>query len=75
MLGGALNVGVTPIEAKEILHHAVPYVGMARVFDFIHATNEVLTSRGIKLPLEGRRHPLRRDSQKGWNCRSRSSET
>jgi 4-carboxymuconolactone decarboxylase len=26
---------------------------MAKVFDFIHATNEILESRGIKLPLEG----------------------
>jgi len=25
----------------------------AKVFDFIHATNEILESRGIKLPLEG----------------------
>ena len=28
MLGGALNVGVTPVEAKEILYQAVPYVGL-----------------------------------------------
>jgi 4-carboxymuconolactone decarboxylase len=53
MLGGALNAGVTPVEVKEIVYQAVPYVGMAKVFDFIHATNEILESRGIKLPLEG----------------------
>ena len=53
MLTGALNVGVTPIEVKEIVYQAVPYVGMAKVYDFIHATNEVLESMGIKLPLEG----------------------
>lgn len=53
MLGGALNVGVTPVEAKEIVYQAVPYVGIAKVFDFLHTTNEVLQSRGIKLPLEG----------------------
>jgi 4-carboxymuconolactone decarboxylase len=53
MLGGALNVGVTPIEVKEIVYQAVPYIGIAKVFDFIHATNEILESRGIKLPLEG----------------------
>src|SRR5271166_2052746 len=53
MLGGALNVGVTPIEAKEILYHSVPYVGVAKAFEFIHATNEVLKSRGVELPLEG----------------------
>ena len=53
MLGGALNVGVTPVEVKEIVYQSVPYVGMAKAFDFIHATNEILVSRGIKLPLEG----------------------
>jgi 4-carboxymuconolactone decarboxylase len=53
MLGGALNVGVTPVEVKEIVYQSVPYVGMARVFDFIHATNDVLKERGIALPLEG----------------------
>jgi 4-carboxymuconolactone decarboxylase len=52
MLGGALNVGVTPVEVKEIVYQAVPYVGMAKVFDFIHATNEILESKGIELPLE-----------------------
>jgi 4-carboxymuconolactone decarboxylase len=53
MLGGALNVGVTPVEAKEIVYQAVPYVGMAKVYDFLRATNEVLASRGVNLPLEG----------------------
>lgn len=53
MLGGALNVGVTPVEVKEIVYQSVPYVGIAKAFDFIHATNEILESRGIKLPLEG----------------------
>ena len=51
MLRAALTVGVTPIEAKEILYQAVPYVGIAKVFDFIHVTNEVLTERGVELPL------------------------
>jgi 4-carboxymuconolactone decarboxylase len=53
MLGGALNVGVTPIEVKEIVYQSVPYVGIAKAFDFIHVTNEALESRGVKLPLEG----------------------
>jgi 4-carboxymuconolactone decarboxylase len=53
MLVGALNVGVTPVEGKEIVYQSVPYVGIAKAFDFIHATNEILESRGIKLPLEG----------------------
>ena len=53
MLGAALTAGVTPVEAKEILYQAVPYVGMGRVFDFLHATNDVLNDRGVELPLPG----------------------
>jgi 4-carboxymuconolactone decarboxylase len=49
----ALNVGVTPVEIKEILYQSVAYVGMAKAFDFVHATNEVLSSQGIQLPLAG----------------------
>ena len=53
MLGAALTAGVTPVELKEIVYQAVAYVGMAKVFDFIPATNDVLTERGIQLPIEG----------------------
>jgi len=53
MLGAALAVGVTPVEAKEIVYQSVPYVGMGRAFDILHATNDVLTARGVELPLPG----------------------
>jgi 4-carboxymuconolactone decarboxylase len=53
MPGATLTVGVTPVEVKEIVYHAVPYVGTAKVFDFVHATNDVLTERGVELPLPG----------------------
>jgi 4-carboxymuconolactone decarboxylase len=53
MLGAALTVGVTPVEAKELVYQAVPYVGMAKVFDFLHATNDVLAARGVELPVPG----------------------
>ena len=52
MLGASMNVGLTPIEIKEILYQAVPYVGIAKAFDFIHTTNQILQSKGIALPLE-----------------------
>lgn len=47
----ALNFGVTPVEIKEVLYQAVPYVGMARAFDFIAITNAVLIEHGVDLPL------------------------
>lgn len=53
MLSAALECGVTPVEAKEILYQAVAYLGIGRVFPFLHAANEVLQARGVALPLEG----------------------
>jgi 4-carboxymuconolactone decarboxylase len=52
-VNAALNVGVTPVEIKEILYQSVPYVGIAKVIEFIYATNEIFTERGIELPVEG----------------------
>ena len=51
MAGAGLTIGLTPVELKEIVYQAVPYVGMAKVFDFLHATNDVLTERAVRLPL------------------------
>jgi 4-carboxymuconolactone decarboxylase len=52
-VNAALNVAVTPVEVKEILYQSVPYVGIAKVIDFIYATNDIFKERGIQLPLEG----------------------
>jgi 4-carboxymuconolactone decarboxylase len=52
-VNAALNLDITPVEVKEILYQSVPYVGIAKVIDFIYATNEILTERGIELPLKG----------------------
>lgn len=53
LVGAALNNGVTPVQVKEVVYQATPYVGVARVLDFLHATNDALSERGIALPLEG----------------------
>lgn len=53
MVDAALNVGLAPVVIKEILYQSVPYVGVAKVFDFLQATNEVLQNRGVSLPLTG----------------------
>lgn len=52
MVEAALANGITPIEIKEVLYHTVAYAGMSRVEDMLNVANEVLTSKGIKLPLE-----------------------
>ena len=53
MLPAALNMSLTPVEIKEIVYQAVPYLGIGRVFPFLHATNDTLAARGIFLPLPG----------------------
>jgi 4-carboxymuconolactone decarboxylase len=53
MMKAAMNFKVTPVEIKEVVYQAVAYLGIGRVFDFLHATNDVLTEGGIPLPLEG----------------------
>jgi 4-carboxymuconolactone decarboxylase len=57
IMAAALNGGLTPAEIKEVLYQSVPYVGVAKVLDLLHATNEVLQARGISLPLPGQHHP------------------
>lgn len=42
MVGAALNVGVTPVQVKEVLYQAVPYVGMGQ---------------GVRLPPRHQRGP------------------
>ena len=53
MLPAALNFGVTPVEAKEVIYQAVAYLGIGRVLPFLNAANEILRARGVRLPLEG----------------------
>ena len=52
MLPKALDAGVTPVMAKEIVYQATDYLGFGRVLPFINITNEILEARGVALPLE-----------------------
>lgn len=52
MASAALNFGVTPVEMKEIVYQSVAYMGIGRALLFLKITNEVLTEKGISLPLE-----------------------
>ena len=53
MLPKALENGITPIIAKEIVYQATDYLGYGRILPFLNATNEILTDSGIELPLPG----------------------
>ena len=52
LLPAALNMGVEPEAAKEIVYQAVAYLGMGRVYPFLEVTNEVFWYAGIELPLK-----------------------
>lgn len=47
----ALDRGVTPVMAREIIYQAVDYLGMGRVYPFLKAANEIFEQQGIALPL------------------------
>lgn len=49
----ALDAGVSPVMAKEVIYQAVDYLGIGRIKPFLDAANEILLERGVKLPLEG----------------------
>ncbi|KFI41961.1 carboxymuconolactone decarboxylase family protein [Bifidobacterium animalis] len=50
-LGRALDAGLTPVQAKEVVYQAVDYLRIGRVRPFLTITNEVLEARGVALPL------------------------
>lgn len=51
MLPKALDAGLTPVMVKEMVYQAVDYLGIGRVIPFLSATNDILTARGVHLPL------------------------
>ncbi|MGI5894871.1 MAG: carboxymuconolactone decarboxylase family protein [Candidatus Merdivicinus sp.] len=53
MLPKALENGITPIIAKEIVYQATDYLGYGRMLPFLNITNQILTERAIELPLDG----------------------
>lgn len=48
----ALDIGVTPVEIKEILYQSLAYIGLSKTYDFIKKTNEIFNDCGIYLPLD-----------------------
>lgn len=52
VLNVALDDGLNPVEAKEIVYQATAYLGIGRTKNFLTVTNEVMKAKKIKLPLE-----------------------
>ena len=50
--GAALNVGVTPVELREVMYLTAPFIGFPKMLNAVGTVNEVFKERGISLPLE-----------------------
>lgn len=50
-LNACLNVGCTPVELREAVYQCAPFIGFPRTLNAIGVLNEVLTDRGVSLPL------------------------
>lgn len=48
----ALNVGVKPIEIREIIYQLAPFIGYPKVLNALDTVNSVFKSRNIQLPLQ-----------------------
>jgi 4-carboxymuconolactone decarboxylase len=48
----ALNIGVQPIEIREVIYQLAPFIGYPKVLNALDTINTVFKSRDIKLPLE-----------------------
>ncbi|EOZ2161019.1 carboxymuconolactone decarboxylase family protein [Campylobacter coli] len=51
LLKGAINNDISPISIKEVIYQATPYVGFARVRDFLSLCNDIFKKLGVELPL------------------------
>ena len=52
-LPAALDAGLSPVAVKEVLYQGVDYLGIGRILPFLDAANQILSQRGVPLPLEG----------------------
>jgi 4-carboxymuconolactone decarboxylase len=50
----ALNIGVSPIQIREVIYQLAPFIGYPKVLNAMEVVNQVFESKGIKLPLEDR---------------------
>lgn len=50
----ALNIGVSPIEIREVIYQIAPFIGYPKILNALDTVNGVFKSRGIQLPLAGK---------------------
>ena len=50
----ALNIGVKPLEIREVVYQLAPFIGYPKVLNAMDTINSVFKSRGFTLPLENK---------------------
>lgn len=50
----ALNIGVKPIEIREVVYQLAPFIGYPKVLNSLDTINSVYKTRNIQLPLENK---------------------
>ncbi len=50
----ALNIGVKPIEIREVVYQLAPFIGYPKVLNALDTINSVFKARNIQLPLENK---------------------
>lgn len=48
----ALNIGVKPIQIREVIYQLAPFIGYPKVLNAMDTINAVFKSRGIQVPLQ-----------------------
>lgn len=51
ILPKALDAGLSPVQAKEMVYQSFDYLGMGRVWPFWEITNRILEEQGVVLTL------------------------
>lgn len=51
-IGASLNIGVTPVEIRELIYMCAPFIGFPKTLNALTVANEVFKERSIALPLE-----------------------
>lgn len=67
MVKAALELGIEPIEIREVVYQSVAYMGAGRMLKFIPLMNEVFRENGIDLPLPGTATVAHEDRRRAGN--------
>ncbi|QWU80727.1 carboxymuconolactone decarboxylase family protein [Campylobacter novaezeelandiae] len=60
----AIKNNIKPIEIKEVIYQATPYIGFSKVLDFLMLCNNIFKEAGVAIPLESQDVTIRSNHRK-----------